>query len=447
MLFSAILLMIGASIDMARSKGLSAQERTSGKSLDSRQGSKALAPVASRPRRKLTIFLGAGASTVGDYRTFLTFPHMFWPTSSEPAILTATDKERALLSSIRRELARKKRPATLDHFLAVLSEYNRVLQNILADEQLRNRFTDSLLFLARIQELNQVVQRARGHICELTVSHYRRPPSTGYIVRSARLYKRLLDAFGHLEIFTTNYDLVPEFLFSSNPWCKDLLAAWGVADEQNVRAEAMGLLSALRQATFLNGFRDFSQAQQPCFGPWSREVYKSQDGESSRLIELLRLHGCVAWYYQEHEQGKSVCFDVRPLESIKDVLSRLCVMYPGKDQSLGTDPHAYSFERLYDSCLRASVLLFIGFAFRDTDVIALIFTALRNRPDRRVKVVIVDPYVDSEDLKARIQEEGKSLALPILTDFSLIDLIAIRSEFPPKDEFGIEVIVNALESN
>jgi hypothetical protein len=51
-----------------------------------------------------------------------------------------------------------------------------VLQSIFSDEELRSRFSDSLLFFARIQELNQVVERARTHICALTVDHYRSPP-------------------------------------------------------------------------------------------------------------------------------------------------------------------------------------------------------------------------------------------------------------------------------
>ena len=161
-----------------------------------------------KQEESLCMFFGAGASTLGGYRTFLTFPHMFWPTSKEPAILNATDKERVLLYAIRRELERKKKALTLDEYLRILNDYNTVLQNIFSDEELRSRFSDSLLFFSRIQELNQLVQRAKTHICALTVQHYREPPSKLYYDRMLSFYENIFKHYRHIQLFTTNYDIV-----------------------------------------------------------------------------------------------------------------------------------------------------------------------------------------------------------------------------------------------
>lgn len=399
-------------------------------------------------RRSLCVFLGAGASTLGGYRTFLTFPHMFWPTTTEPAILKATDRERSLLSAIHKELERKRRPLTLDQYLGILHNYHVVLENIFSDEELRSRFSDSLLFFARIQELNQVVQGAVARICRLTMDHYRRPPELQYFQRVRAFYNFLFHRYQDVELFTTNYDLVPEYLFSDND---SLVSARNEAwrrqgQEQDLASLAQQDERLYREIQFINGFPGLSRVNAPNAPNtdkhhWQRLVLEGR--KSSKTLSLFRLHGCVAWYRVDG----TVCFDMSELDQVENYFDRVCVMYPGRAELIGRDPLAYSFERLYDACLMSPVILFIGFAFRDHDVASVVFSAIRQRlqnSENRTRIVIVDPYLDEDYFYARLDDVRKHIAAPLALRKENLDVRVVRSEFPPGPD-QIRAIVDLLE--
>lgn len=389
--------------------------------------------------KKLCVFLGAGASSYGGYRTFLTFPHMFWPTSTEPAKLNATDKERALLTSIRGELERKRKTNTLDNYLSSLNEYNIVLRSMFSDEELRKRFSDALLFLARIEEMNQVVQRARTHILELTVEHYRSLPSPRFYRNARYFYARLLEQFGLVEVFTTNYDLVPEFLFTDLPMYR--------AKSSNVSVtyndHDTKITKALKDVLFQNGFAEFGGSFSN-FGCWQPNNYRIP--LDKKQIDVYRLHGCVAWYYKEIDDG-AVEFDMSALEDIRNSFNRICVMYPSKEQMKGNEPYTSSFLKLYRTCLEASTILAIGFSFRDIDVVSVMFNAIKQRADagKKTKLVVVDPYIDKDILIDRLNDIKHQLTIPIAINENELQIVTIRTEFPPEDPAGTSTIVNSLQ--
>jgi hypothetical protein len=238
--------------------------------------------------------------------------------------------------------------------------------------------------------------------------------------------------------------LVPEYFFS----------------DQQFAPEGVKLLNGFANFKSLGAARDAAEAGTPL--TWSRKAYSPEKHE--KTFSLLRLHGCVAWYYQKNparepiSNGKPTAkqvptnpveLDLRSPRDIRDYFDRLCLLYPGRNQYLGRDPHAFGFERLYDACTNCNSILFIGFSFRDIDVAAAIFNAVRQRNKISLKnadpvrVVIVDPYIDSDQFNFRLHRLQKDIAIPI--EFENLDITAIRAKFPPGDDKQIEVILNALK--
>ncbi|MBI2421769.1 MAG: hypothetical protein HYV27_02985 [Candidatus Hydrogenedentes bacterium] len=438
-------------------------------------------PVANLPdvnRRAITIILGAGASTGGGFRTFLSFPHLFWPTSSEPAKLEATEKERALLRFIMTGLKRKKRPLTTDQFLWVLDEYHRVLKGIFSDEALRIRFSDSLLLWSRIRELNAVVQGVLRRVCTLTVSHYSAPPSKHYVDAAREFYEKLLrENHDGIDVFTTNYDLVPEYLFSRNKWFTNRLnKAWGCKEDTDTTWPALSNSDpggnepsddgqGTGWPTFYNGFADFDSLE--LAGDDSPDnvleegpsVKGSDDNEWSeinysqttapRAIRLYRLHGCVAWYYREQLENAPVYFNSDGITSIGSYYNKLCVMYPGREQNVGCRPHNLAFRQLYHAAFTSNFLIFIGFAFRDADVVAAVFNAVYCRMllpgstgKNKMHILIYDPFLDQNIFERRIKQLERSIAVPLAEVCKQMTIHVIRFPFPSPE--GCEQLLHVL---
>lgn len=402
--------------------------------------------------KKICLFFGAGASADGGYRTFLTFPHMFWPTSTEPAILKSTDKERVLLAAIRRELERKRKPLTLDQYLWILDNYHVVLRSSFSDEELRSRFSDSLFFWSKMQELNQLVQRVRKHICDLTITHYKEAPQKHYYKSMRNFYSELFNKFQNVELFTTNYDIVPEYLMSKNQWFYDRLEeSWDeTIDSVNKNSKQLG------DVNFFNGIRNFSNLDlnidiesNSKHYEWHKEAYQNSESPS---FSVFRLHGCVCWFYTPQLRNSEVYFDVKRIDQIANSYDRICIMYPGKMERVGKYPHRYGFERLYDACLNFSTLIFVGFAFRDSDVGSVIFSALRQRRLNRqkpIRIIIIDPYISKEDFFLRIEQMRQDVPVPMEIDDveGAFKLITIRNKFPPHDPRELKIILDAIDAN
>jgi hypothetical protein len=167
-------------------------------------------------------------------------------------------------------------------------------------------------------------------------------------------------------------------------------------------------------------------------------------------VSVFRLHGCVGWYYDEDAETSVIYFDPHKVDDIKNPYDRLCVMYPGKDQLVGCDPHAYSFERLYDACLTSQAILFVGFSFRDADVASAIFGAIRQRRKHDPKspptrLIVVDPDIDADYLRQRLDSQKNEIAIPLALESSDLEIVAIRSEFPPTDPAVTKSILRALD--
>ena len=233
--------------------------------------------------------------------------------------------------------------------------------------------------------------------------------------------------------------IVPEHILSNNKWFKDRRM------KKTKKYESL-----LEDISFINGFENFENLEikesdkKPL---WNKNVYK-EGVSNKKSLSVFRLHGCVAWYYQEPLSDFSVEFSVQVLDDIRNYFDRLCVMYPGKDTLIGRDPHAYSFENLYDVCYESSKLVFIGFSFRDPDVVSVVFNAIRQslkgRSDKKVKIVIVDPSLDKDYFIQRLKSLQQHIPIPLEINNDKLDVKVIRSEFSPKEE-NINTILNAIK--
>jgi hypothetical protein len=86
-------------------------------------------------------------------------------------------------------------------------------------------------------------------------------------------------------------------------------------------------------------------------------------------------------------------------------------MFPGKEIYPGNDPHGFAFRKLYHSFYSSTVVTFIGFSFRDDDVVhsLLASNAARRKP---VRLVVVDPHFTEGDLFKAFAESATRMTLP-----------------------------------
>jgi hypothetical protein len=435
-----------------------------------------------KSRRELLMFFGAGASAAGGYHTFLQFPYLFWPTTSEPAQLRTSDKVYNLLSTIRHELTRHKDPLTLDQYLQKLDRYKRALRNMFSDAQLKSCLSDSQVLTSRMQNLNQLVETARIKICQLTAEHYMQPPLKSYFNSIRNFYEALFDTFDHIHIFTTNYDLVPEYIFSKNEYLKNKREKFwkekaiasgnteqnddlynSIKTDSGVMCESSEEM-ALDNIQFINGFSDFDNIQFDFEGKTKREereklIWDSHLYEDDRIPEgrktlrVYRLHGCVAWLYDDetsiNEKNEKVTINLKLPSSIKRHFERLCVYYPGKEKSIGLDPHAFGFRKLHYYCKKQPSINFIGYAFRDIDIVSVCFNSMHNSIMDHKKILVVNPDMDQSVLCNRLREIDEMTPFPIEnvaenSQEKKAKLKFIRSRFPGNKK-EINLIISKLK--
>jgi hypothetical protein len=362
----------------------------------------------------IVLFLGAGASSWAGYRTFLNFPAMFWPSGDEPSKLEVTDKERTLLKEIKSHLAKRRLAPTLDSYLAAIYDFQLFTSNSVSHTVLRERVLTSSVQWAGVQELRSLLMTIRDRICRLTAKHYREPLRKGPLDQIPRVYdfyQRLWDlAHGRLSVFTTNYDILPEYLFSNNPYFK---------------SRRRGMDSGF---SFDNGFPRFAESQLDGESDWPTfSAEEGQDGYSSgRVLKWHRLHGCVAWRHGGLGE-REIYFDLRPTQSIPNFSERLCVSYRGHEEAYGRVPHSPAFRKLSEAVNQASMLVFIGFAFRDVDVMAVIGHSLDDvsRCGGKVpRVLVIDPQLTHSEALARVQRSMEAVAAPCIDwDENMFEII------------------------
>ena len=326
------------------------------------------------------LFLGAGASQFAGYHTFRRFGELITDrvVRLQEKLPEQSDETPRLIESLNQALGAMQRPTTHDNYLWLLTDYHTFCGKFDTHSGLQERFPG---IRDEIRAFDSTTITVMNDLTQTTYCHYSRQRNPGAIGKEVRsLYEELArsnsTAEPFLPVFTTNYDLLLEDLFSDK-------------GDSSVAVP------------FINGVPGRTRKG----GKWSPAPYKQ------RGVHLYRLHGCVGWFRASEDPSQASVQFARPESLDGDMLSRLCVMFPGRELQRGNDPHGYGFRRLYSYLLRCKRAVFIGFSFRDDDVMQILLAAnaARKQP---LLMRIIDPTLGLDEVKENLR--GASLRSPFM---------------------------------
>lgn len=328
---------------------------------------------------RIMLFLGAGASQFAGYLTFRTFDHLLLKPhlrAREGLPPLDSDTER-FLGEVGQALKDISRPTTHDNYLWLLNNYRDFCTKFKTHAGVQRRFEK---IHAQISPFSDTIKHVIDTITYTTLYHYgtqRLLDSAAGEVRDFYLQVAQLNSATspHVQIFTTNYDLLLETLLSP-------------------------LVHGEQPIPFVTGIPNCTQ-EGACWSP-------EQFSQSGLGIHLYRLHGCVAWFY--HGLGDSNVY-YHNLSPSLDWRSNLCVMFPGREIFPGKNPHGFAFHQLHHALLSATLAVFIGFSFRDDDVVHSLLTAnaARRFP---LRIVVVDPFLSESDVFRAFEDSTTRMTLP-----------------------------------
>jgi len=334
-----------------------------------------------RAQSRLALFLGAGASQFAGYRTFADFPQLLFDEELRRAedLPAIPPGPLGMLQQIKNALEATDVPTTHDNFLWRLDAYTQLLRLNQRDPVLKD-----YLRTAKLHDLYLLTDGAVDAMAKTTVRHY----SANRIDRAQAVaplvYQRLKDAYdlyrqlailasprSALPIFTTNYDMLLEDLFS----------------------------------TFRGDFRlNAGFDRDMCDGAtWLAPAYERTKAHPERVAHLFRLHGCCCWFYHGHGDD-NIYFHRR--DAVQHSHRRLCAMYPGLEREKGSGPHGHAFKYLNQQLRSCDLIVFIGFSFRDDDVMHVLLNACADRSSP-LKILVIDKSLSAADVRNRLQNAAR----------------------------------------
>jgi hypothetical protein len=339
------------------------------------------------PQPRVVLYLGAGASQFAGYKTFVDFPSLLFENGlrRSEGMPDLSPNSLRILNAIKDSLERNNKATTHDNFLWRLDGYNQFLRLNQSDDALQ----DFLRNNTRLYDLHMCTQQAIQQISATTIRHYsanrvqRAKQASGLQYESMRrvfgIYRALAQLNANspfLDIFTSNYDMLIE----------DLHAEFGDGEPR---------------LNIVNGIPRLMEEE----AVWNSNIYGKADCSSA--LRLFRLHGCVCWFL--HASGSDIYFHRR--NAVEQETSRMCAMYPGNEREIGTDPYGHGFRTLYRCLLRCELVVFIGFSFRDDDVMHLLLKAIDDRRGE-LRVLVVDAVNTSQDVMNKLEDAAKRMTLP-----------------------------------
>ena len=374
------------------------------------------------PRTKIVAFLGAGASCFAGYYTFVGFPELLFNTKlrQQEGMPLLSDSPERILRAIKESLERNNTATTHDNFLWRLDGYKQFLNLNQSDDVLQGflRGNNSLF------DLHVCTEQAISQISATTVIHY-----SGNRVEKAKisrsidyqnmrrvfdLYRALASLNGStpfLPIFTTNYDMLLE----------DLSAEFASPSQS--------------APSLVNGIPRVSDE----LATWTEKEYE-RPAIRTCGIHLCRLHGCACWFY--HDTGDSNVYFHRK-DAAAQPADKVCAMYPGRERQRGATPHGFAFRRFYRSLLACDLVVFIGFSFRDDDVMHVLLKALAERHGR-LKVLIVDVLYHHCDVQKKLEDAAKRSTFPCRVPRDT-EIHSLKMRFG-EDDFDARVLEACLKS-
>jgi len=341
-------------------------------------------------RPKVILYLGAGASSFSGYYTFVGFPELLFNIEirkSEGMPLLFPNSERILMA-IRDSLVRNNKATTHDNFLWRLDGYRQFLRLNQSDYVLQDFLREN----ARLYDLHICTEQAIQQISSSTIHHYsmnrvQNAKDSGSILyekmrKVHALYREISTLNGSnaiLPIFTSNYDMLIE----------DLIAEFG----------SQGNIPVILG----NGIPGLTRE----WATWTSEEYRNCESLTPQF-HLHRLHGCVCWFY--HSQGDSSIYFHRCDATLQET-DKLCAMYPGRETKIGMDPHGHSFRAFYEDLLICDLVIFIGFSFRDDDVMHMLLKAMYERRGD-LSILVVDQLYTKSDVVKRLEDSARRFQFP-----------------------------------
>lgn len=342
----------------------------------------------SKNHSNVILYLGAGASYFAGYYTFVTFPDLLFNKElrrSEGMPDLDPNSER-ILEAIRKSLEVTNKATTHDNFLWRLDGYNQFLRLNMIDPVLQEYLHES----SRLHDLHICTELAISQISSSTVHHYSSKRVDIAKAKKDLVYNNMRNVFslyrsigalngdGNLPIFTSNYDMLIE----------DLVAEFAGLDDQPVK--------------LINGIPGLTRELMP----WSSSEFNQK--QIFNTFQLHRLHGCVCWFY--HDLGDSNVYFHRR-DATQQQIDKLYAMYPGKEARIGIGPYGHSFHTFYEQLQHCNLVVFIGFSFRDDDVMHVLMKALAERRGR-LKILVVDPVYNKDDVRNKLIDASHRTSFP-----------------------------------
>lgn len=365
---------------------------------------------------RIVLYLGAGASHFAGYRTFADFPVLIFDPNVRQAegLSPLPPNAERLLSAIKDSLERTDGWTTHDRFLWRLNEYQHLLDLNQADPALQPFLRDATklydLFLCTTEAINVMANTTVRHYSGNRVDDAHK--NNGAMYESMRgayeLYVEMAKLNGpqpYLPIFTTNYDMLIEDLCG------------------HFRDDAGSPI-------LVNGLPDMKEEG----GIWTCSPY-DEIPQARPVLHLFRLHGCACWFY--HSTGDGNIYFHR-VDAGQQSVRKLCAMYPGLERERGAGPHGHSFRAFHDLLQVCELIIFIGFSFRDDDVMHVLLKALADRRGA-LRVLIVDNMYTKHNVQGRLREAERRSTFPTYVPYD-DEITSLRLDFGLQEGFAAEIL-------
>lgn len=339
---------------------------------------------------RVLLYLGAGASCFADYHTFVTFPELLFNANlrAENNMPPLAQNAERILSAIRESLRRNNKATTHDNFLWRLDGYTQFLRLNQCDDALQGFLRNN----TRLYDLHICTEQAVNQISATTIKHY----SLNQVLRAKAKQNKIYDDMKRV------YNLYTQiaFLNGDPPWLPIFTTNYDMLLEDIVSEFSANSYTGIPLINGIDGLTTEEAAWDPSLYNCHR---KNPEG-----FYLWRLHGCVCWFYDEARS--EICFRRRNTGDLEKV--RLCTMYPGNEtEYVGNDPYGFAFRSLFSHLQKCELIVFIGFSFRDDDVMHVLLKALDERRGR-LKILIVDPLYTHYDVYGNLKSAASRTPMP-----------------------------------
>jgi hypothetical protein len=369
-----------------------------------------------KKKPKVILYLGAGASYFAGYHTFVNFPDLLFNADlrKSEGMPDLDLNSLRILQAIRKSLVENNKATTHDNFLWRLDGYNQFLRlnqsDIVLQDYMRgnNRLYD--LFICTQQAISQISASTVHHYSSKRVKLAKEANGSVYenMCKVLSLYHRIGQINGTnatLPIFTTNYDMLLE----------DLVSEFAGQDKIPV-----GLVNGIPGLTTE-------------LMPWDAREYAQPSSQFT--LHLHRLHGCVCWF--RHDADDSNIYFHR-YDATQQQIDKLYAMYPGREARIGIGPHGNSFRTFYKRLQECDLVIFIGFSFRDDDVMHLLLKSLSERRGR-LKILVVDPIYNKDDVCNKLLDASHRTSFPFRIP-KAGEIASLKMSFGYDPEFDEQII-------